>query len=267
MFCSKQSFCILFAVQIIIFGSFQNHGAQRRNLRARMASDGEGNPKGSINVSIGKQTDAALGDVIRGLLKRPSETIGDLVADGIGLLGDRVKHKRELNAKLALEEARRRLDADGVDMKDITPPKEEELYLLINGMSLAADTNVRNLLAGFFAKALQQTSDTGAERPYISILASLSPMDAKIIDLLAFILRTDAEFKSRIKNFTTKDPRNPIQEEKDYISKINSENLELRNKEILDIQNKAIEYGLFEEVPANWADNLIRQGIIQRNHI
>ena len=144
-----------------------------------MTSDGSDGPKTSIDASVGKETDAALGDVIRGLLQKPSEAVGDLVADGIGILGDWVRRKRELNAKLGMEEVRRRLDADGVDMKDITPPKEEELHLLMNGMSLADDQNVRDMWAGLFAKALEPNSETVAERPFISVLDSLSPLDAK----------------------------------------------------------------------------------------
>jgi hypothetical protein len=122
-----------------------------------MTSDGSDGPKTSIDVSVGKEIDAALGDVIRGLLQKPSEAVGDLVADGIGILGDRVRRKRELNAKLGMEEVRKRLDADGVDMKDITPPKEEELHLLMNGMSLADDESIRDLWRVFLRRHLNLT--------------------------------------------------------------------------------------------------------------
>jgi len=152
-------------------------------------------------VSVGKEIDAALGDVVRGLLRRPAEAVGDLVADGIGILGDRVRRKRELNAKLGMEEVRAKLDAADVDMKDITPPMEEELHLLMNGLSLADDENVRDMWAGLFASALKPDAETEAERPYISILESLSPMDAKIIDLLAFIQRTDADLRANAERF------------------------------------------------------------------
>ena len=81
-----------------------------------MTDDNDPKTKG-INISVGKEIDAALGDVIRGLLKGPSEAAGDLVADGIGILGDRVKRKRELNAKLGMEKVREVLDAEGVDLK------------------------------------------------------------------------------------------------------------------------------------------------------
>lgn len=162
-----------------------------------MASDGSGDPKGSLDVRVGKEIDAAIGDLMRGLLKKPFEAVGDLFADGIGILGDRVKQKRELNARLGMEEVRNRLDADGVDMKDITPPKEEELHLLMNGISLADDESVRDMWAGLFAKALEPNSETTAERPFISVLESLSPLDAKVIDLLAFIQRTDTELRAK----------------------------------------------------------------------
>lgn len=232
-----------------------------------MASDGSGGPKSSLDVRVGKEIDAALGDVIRGLLKRPSEAVGDLVADGIGILGDRVKRKRELNAKLGMEEVRKRLDTDGVDMKDITPPKEEELHLLINGMSLADDESVRDLWAGLFAKALEPNSKTTAERPFISVLESLSPLDAKVIDLLAFIERTDAELRAKVKRFAPKDFKNITLEEKEQASKIQKENAELQEQAASSVRQKAEEYGLSDSNSPNWADNLMRQGVIERTPI
>lgn len=62
----------------------------------------------SLKISLGKEIDAALGDVIRGLLKKPAEEAGNLIADGIGILGDRVRQKREINAQLGMEEVRKK---------------------------------------------------------------------------------------------------------------------------------------------------------------
>lgn len=232
-----------------------------------MASDGSGGPKGSLDVSVGKEIDAAIGDLMRGLLKKPFEAVGDLFADGIGILGDRVKRKRELNARLGMEEVRNRLDADGVDMKDITPPKEEELHLLLNGMSLADDESVRDMWAGLFAKALEPNSDATAERAFISVLESLSPLDAKVIDLLAFIQRTDAKLRANAKQFAPKDFKNITLEEKEQAGKIQKENSELQQLAVSSIRQKAQEYGLFENNDSNWADNLLRQGVIERTPV
>lgn len=232
-----------------------------------MASEDSGGPKSSVEVSVGKEIDAALGDVIRGLLKRPSEALGDIVADGIGILGDRVKRKRELNAKLGMEEVRKRLDADGVDLKDITPPKEEELHLLMNGMSLAGDESVRDLWAGLFAKVLEPNSKITAERPFISVLESLSPVDAKVIDLLTFIERTDSELRNKVKRFVPKDFKNITPEEDEQARKIQKENTELQEQAISSILKKAEEYGLSKSITQDWAENLMRQGIIERTPV
>ncbi len=232
-----------------------------------MTSDGGDGPKTSVDVSVGKEIDAALGDVIRGLLKRPSEAVGDLVADGIGILGDRVRRKRELNAKLGMEEVRKRLDADGVDMKDITPPKEEELHLLMNGMSLADDQNVRDMWAGLFAKALEPNSETVAERPFISVLDSLSPLDAKIIDLLSFIQRTENELQANAIRFSPRDFKNITDEEKAQAESAQKENAALRKSAVSKIRQKAEEYSLSEQAAPGWSENLMRQGVIERTPV
>jgi len=218
-------------------------------------------------VSVGKEIDAALGDVVRGLLRRPAEAVGDLVADGIGILGDRVRRKRELNAKLGMEEVRAKLDAADVDMKDITPPMEEELHLLMNGLSLADDENVRDMWAGLFASALKPDAETEAERPYISILESLSPMDAKIIDLLAFIQRTDADLRANAERFVPKDLMSISPEETELANKIQKKNAELQKRAVGAIQKKSEDYGLAEKGSPGWADNLMRQGVIERTPV
>ncbi|WP_292896476.1 Abi-alpha family protein [Nitratireductor sp.] len=232
-----------------------------------MTSDGSDKPKTSIDVSVGKEIDAALGDVIRGLLQKPSEAVGDLVADGIGILGDRVRRKRELNAKLGMEEVRKRLDADGVDMKDITPPKEEELHLLMNGMSLADDESIRELWSGLFAKALEPNSETEAERPFISVLDSLSPLDAKIIDLLSFIQRTENELQAKSIKFSPRDFRKVTDEEKAQAERAQKENAALQKAAVSSIRQKAEEYSLSEPSAPGWSDNLMRQGVIERTPI
>ncbi|WP_050526820.1 Abi-alpha family protein [Pseudorhodobacter aquimaris] len=232
-----------------------------------MATDHNGGPKTSVDASNGKAIDAALGDVIRGLLKKPSEAVGELVADGIGILGDRVRRKRELNAKLGMEEVRKRLDADGVDMKDITPPKEEELHLLMNGMSLADDESIRGLWAGLFAKALEPNSEAEAERPFISVLDSLSPLDAKIIDLLSFVQRTDNELQDKIIKFAPRDFMNVTVEERTQAERAQKENAALQKTAVSTIRQKAEKYNLSGLGAPGWSDNLMRQGVIERTPI
>jgi hypothetical protein len=216
-----------------------------------------------LNVSIGQGVDAALGNVIRGLLEKPAEEVGNLLSDSIGILSDRVKLKRALNAKLGFEKVRAKLEARNVDMKNITPPTEEELHLLVNGLSLSDDENVRDMWAGLFAKALEPDSDVTAERPFISVLQSLSPIDAKIIDFLSFTMKTERELQNRFVRIMPQDLQNITAEEKEGMEKAQKENMELRNNAIRSIEHKAEEYDLCNPA-AGWAENLMRQGVIER---
>lgn len=208
----------------------------------------------SLKISLGKEIDAALGDVIRGLLMKPAEEAGNLIADGIGILGDRVRKKREINAQLGMEEVRKKLESDGVDMKDITPPEEEELHLLINGMSLAGDETVRDMWAGLFAKALEPNSRIAAERPFLSVLESLSPMDAKIIDFLAFVERHERTSQADMREALSPKSMSlhPSKEAQKH-----------REAAWLEIRQKLDGYGLGELTGGGWGDNLFRQGLIE----
>lgn len=218
----------------------------------------------SLNIKIGKEIDASLGDVIRGLLVKPAEATGDLLSDTIGILGDAVNRKRTLNAKLGLEEVRRKLEDHNVDMKDITPPKAEELHLLINGLSLSDDANLRELWAGLFAKALEPNSNITAERPFLSVLQSLSPMDAKIIDFLAYVVRRDSKYRQSAPTFRFADPKNITPEEKEELSRVQEEKVKLLEIAVRDIEDKAREYSLDSLSDPSWAENLMRLGVIER---
>jgi len=229
-----------------------------------MASENKGEGGSSLNVNIGKEIDAALGDVIRELFKKSAKEAGNLLADGIGILGDRVKRKRELNAQLGIEDVRRKLEASSVDMKDITPPREEELHLLINGLSLSDDKNVRDLWVGLFSKALEPDCTVTAERSFISVLESLSPTDAKIIDFLAYTMKVDRDLRDTAAKFKPKDFRNITPEENDKLKSTHASNMQLQKNAIQAIEDKADEYGLKSISDASWADNLMRQGLIER---
>lgn len=215
-------------------------------------------------TSNGKEIDTALGDILRSLLNRPAEAVGDLFADAIGILGDRVKLKRERNTKMGLEATRKRLAANGIDENDVIQPKEEELYILLNGMSLADEESIRDMWAGLLAKALDPNSEITAKRPFTSVLESLSPLDATVIDLLAFIQWKDTDLKAKIKPFAPKDSKNLTPEEVELGKQITRENAELLEQVLSAIRQKAKDYGLSEACMPGWADNLMRLGVIAR---
>lgn len=150
----------------------------------------------SVKVSVGKEIDKSVGGVLTALLKPGATEIGNLIGDGIGMLADIVNAKRKQNAQDGLESVREKLESADIDLKDVTPPKAEELHLLINGLSLADDANVRDLWAGLFAKAIDPSTPITAERAYLSVLQSLSPRDAQLIDLIGFAARLEKEVRA-----------------------------------------------------------------------
>jgi hypothetical protein len=214
---------------------------------------------------FGKEVDRSLAEVITALLKPGATELGSLIGDAIGIASDRMKIKREANARLGLSEVKKKLDVKTIDLKAISPPTEEELHLLLNGLSLADDPNVRHLWAGLFAQALDPNSKVNAERPFISVLETLSPTDAKIIDFLAFIDRLDRDLKEKS---TRRMPPTKLDydspEGKEVLARLSGERLSDLKAATTAIERKAQEYGLKELTESGWADNLLRQGIIVR---
>ena len=217
-----------------------------------------------FKFEIAKEIDKALADVLRGLFERPAQAVGDLASDAIGIFGDRIKRKREINAQIGIEEVRKKLEAANVEMKDITPPAEEELHLLVTGLSLTVDANLRDLWAGLFANALDPSSPVKAERPFLSVLQSLSPTDAKVIEFLTFISRTEAELRRSAKTFRPANISRISAEEESTMKGIMKVNLECQRAAIKSIEDKAKEYGFDNPPDSSWAENLFRQGVVER---
>lgn len=226
-----------------------------------MADDDNSEPKRALaNVNfneIGKETDKAVAEILRKFLSRPAEEAGSLIADGLGIFGDRVRQKRLQNLELGFGKARADLEQRGVDLKDITPPEEEEAYLLVDGMSLSGDETVRSLWAGLLAEALDPSSVTIAERPFINVLEDLSPQDARIFDFLAFKERREKQLYEDIA--ASGQGAAMTTESDEYKLAVRRHTAET----VSDIYAKADVCGI-DNVSDGWSDNLFRIGIIER---
>lgn len=230
-----------------------------------MAGDTKDEGGASLNVSVSKEIDAALGDVIRGLLKKPAEEAGNLLADGIGILGDRVRRKRLLNIHLGLENTRTILKAKSVELKDITPPSEEELHVVLDGMSVSGDEHVRKLWSGLLASALSPEGNQNIDRPISSAIASLSPADAMVIEFAAFVtkenraIQQDAERAAGVesKRFKTYGDISRVKEAREAMG----ERLTVFIEHAAQME-KEFELPKVSAQP-DWSDNLARLGIIR----
>lgn len=230
-----------------------------------MVDDKEDAVKSPFSINIpGKEIDRSLAEILTAMLHPVAAEVGSLLRDTVGIASDRIRMKRERNTQLGMDQVRTELNKAGIAIDAITPPKEEELHLLISGLSLTDDEHVRKLWAGLFAQALIPDTSATAERPFISVLESLSPMDAKIIDFLAFVLRTEADLKNELQRIAPGDPALSAEEEGTARAAANLHNHELRQNAVRCIEDKASEYGLDVLAKGDWSDNLIRQGIIER---
>lgn len=212
---------------------------------------------------IGEHSDKAIADIVRGLLLKPAETAGELISDTIGILGDRVRSKRQLNAQLGLEEVRKQLESSNADIKDITPPDEEELHLLVNGLSLAGDDALRGLWAGLFAKALEPNSGVTAERPFIQILESLSRTDAVALDFLACAYDANEKIQLEVSNFV-RSATVQGDEKETHLYSILKAKQDSADRFIRTLETKIRNHGLDSLNDEHWDENLMRLGLIER---
>ncbi|MCC5957417.1 MAG: DUF4393 domain-containing protein [Natronohydrobacter sp.] len=218
------------------------------------------------NVRIGEKTDSALADLVRGLLQKPAEEFGELLGDSIGILGDRIKRKRASNTQLGLEDAGTELNRRKVNLKDITPPDEEELHDVLQGMSLTSDGRIRKLWAGLLATRLDPNGVQNIERPISAVLGALSPSDAQIIEIGAFVTQQNKRIWDEAKakaDISGKNSSSLLDHAK--ISKTRREELFEQSQDLVaSVKLMISEYDLQKiESSHEWADNLVRLGLIR----
>jgi Abortive infection alpha len=203
----------------------------------------------SIDISLGKEIDRSLADIVTALLKPAATEVGNLIGDTIGIASDRIRSKRERNLRLGLDQVSADLQSAGIPLEAITPPKEEELHLCFTGLSLADDPNIRDLWVGLLAQALKPEAKSAAERPFITVLEALSPLDARIIAFIAFVNNLERDLEEQYR-------RGRQEAGSSFEKKIEST--------VTIIKNRASELSL-TALEDGWADNLLRHGIIERN--
>jgi Abortive infection alpha len=135
---------------------------------------------------VGVETDRTVADVLRALLLKPATELGSFLGDGLGILADKVRDRRQKNVELAMQSARTQLEVRGVEIKDITPIDEVDAFQVLTGMSLSSDSRIRSLWAGLLASAMDPQNAHTIERSVISVIEALSPQDAKILNFLVF---------------------------------------------------------------------------------
>ena len=230
-----------------------------------MPNDDGQKPGGSLSISIGKEIDSALGDVIRGLLKRPSEELGGILADGIGILGDKVKRKRFLNAQFGLQETRDLLESRNVSLKDITPPSEEELYIVLEGMSISGDSQLRKLWAGLLGNSLDPNGRQSIQRPITSTISSLSPSDVRVIEYAAYVSKTNRQILKEARSKAGV-------EERAWLTVGEANRIEAARREmgarLLDYMSITSQMELDFDIVGiasqeTWPDNMVRLGLIR----
>lgn len=219
---------------------------------------------GAIDISIGKEIDRSLAEIISALLKPAATEIGSIFGESVGILSDKIRRKRLLNTETGLAEVRKKLEAANIEIETLTPPKEEDIHLLVTGLSLSDDAAVRDLWAGLFAKALEPGSTVTAERAFVSVLQALSPMDAKVIEFLSAVERSDKQIRAISTSFHPNDLRSITPDEAATIARVRDEANNMRTTVIRSLLSTAATYGVDKLSGSEWSDNLVRLGIIER---
>lgn len=227
----------------------------------------------TIQTDVGKEIDRGIADVLRALLLKPAAEISGLLGDAIGLVGDKVRAKRQRNLELAIENTRSMIEARQIDMKDITPPDEVEVFQVLNGMSLSSDESIRALWAGLLASSIDPNNTQRIDRAFITVIEALSPQDAKIVNFLVFSEIEQSSSRSKAMSFYSRmeklsKDKSTREENKETLDSLKSELMEIQTFHAQRIVSLAKEYDiLFGRAGPpgkyDWHLNLARLGLIE----
>jgi hypothetical protein len=132
--------------------------------------------------AVAKATEKGLdtADKFGGFLDR---VFGDLMADGVGVVADRVKVYR-WEKSLELQDRVEKILADrGVAGSRPVAPKIG--VRLIEEASIADDDSVSRKWANLLANAMDPSYSGPIKRSYVSILADMEPIDVHLLDVVA----------------------------------------------------------------------------------
>jgi hypothetical protein len=135
----------------------------------------------AIAVSeVAKATGKAI-DVVSGIGRYAAEIFGDLPKDAIGILGDRLKHRRIENA--AVLEERTRAKLAGIDPSRLSDPSPSVFIPLLTAAADEERESLRTLWASLLANA---AIDGGGKvrREFFETLRQMEPIDAVVLEVL-----------------------------------------------------------------------------------
>lgn len=227
-------------------------------------SNDESRANVKVTVTVGKAIDAALGDALRALLTKPAQELGIMLGDSLGILGDKIKIKRLANVQKGFSELAKKLEQKRIEIGGVIPPSEEDLHVLIEGISLSEDDVVRNLWTGLFAEALNPNNNTTVQRAYTSVLQSMSAQDARILALLSFAEMKERQLRSLVVKPEVQDWSSLTDSEKTALEQAAERNQKFRQETIQQILDRADDWHLLGELTDGGALNLHRVGMVEQ---
>lgn len=174
--------------------------ATQRNLNDGAKNISRGNvmsekPIVEINNKIGlpgEKLDQAAAELLKTALNLPAIETSNALADVIGIFGDRIKVYRAERRVTILHAAHGRLAEKGLSLDQTKPMLEGQVYDMIEGMGSAHTEELADMWAGLMANAMDPSMRVSADKTFTSVLQSLSPNDARLINFMAAVEKQTA---------------------------------------------------------------------------
>ncbi|MCR9124005.1 MAG: DUF4393 domain-containing protein [Phyllobacteriaceae bacterium] len=213
-------------------------------------------------IGIAPAVDEAAAEVIKVAAGETASGLVGFSKDLLGaIIGDRVREWRTRNLISSAAKTADFLKEKGIPLDRCHSLPTGEIYALFEGMSRSDEPEIQALYAGLLANSL--TSDVHDKRAIVSVLANLTPLEARILEAMQEIDAALSDYNRRWPPMQVFEATEDVEGQSRKLMEEDQSTLTNKTKAVVD----AIMSGVTEERVLFAIQNLVRQGLAQRSDV
>lgn len=140
-----------------------------------------------VNVNVpGGEVDKAAAEVLVRVFGAPADEAGGLLADIVGLAGDRLRAHRYMNQLRIAKKTVRQIQEEGLVAADLKELPLREVPDVVAAISNVDQDELSDLWAGLLADAMNPNNDRTADKHMVAVLKGMTEEDALLFS--AFVM-------------------------------------------------------------------------------
>lgn len=141
-------------------------------------------PKSLVNVELsvpGAELDKAASGLLTRILGYPAMEASQLLGDLIGLVGDPIRMRRQVNSMTVVARAWKDLEDRGISLEQVVPLGIPTIDRILNGGSDADEPEIQKLWAGLLSSSVDPEKRLAVRPAIVKALSEMDGLDARAL--------------------------------------------------------------------------------------